>query len=158
AAPVCDGTCPAGYACTTGDAGGIEPDWRVTICHAGSASEDTMTVAANSAPGFLAGDDTLGPCGVSSSEVATNDGSANVGTAETLVTSSSGAGGSNGSASAESNFTAEPCSCQPIVIATTTTSTSTTNTLPPPPADDADNDGIVDEADPCPNQPRNQCF
>jgi hypothetical protein len=161
AAPMCDGLCPVGYACTTSDAGGLEPDFRVTICHAGAASDDTMTVHAASAPDLLkTGADSLGAC-LGTVVSGAIEGGADVASANGTGASAASAGYAAATGEVEgSSFTAAPCSCQPIVLATTTTttSTSTTNTLPPPPADDADNDGIVDAEDPCPTEVRNLCF
>jgi hypothetical protein len=160
AAPVCDGLCQAGYACTTSDAAGLEPDWRVTVCHAGDTSDDSMTVAAASAPDLLHGEDTLGPCIGTAEAAAVNESAAAVGgAAGSGAASTASEGEAVASAEEGASFSAAPCSCQPIVIATTTTttSTSTTNTLPPPPAADVDNDGIVDAEDPCPTEARNLC-
>jgi len=44
-----------------------------------------------------------------------------------------------------------------VVEPTTTTTVSTTTTSMPAPSGDADNDGILDEADPCRADPRNLC-
>ncbi len=126
-APVCDGTCPAGYACAVigddadsdSDSDSDGRDKRATVCHrTGSAGVQSITVSLSAVPAHLGHGDSEGPCD-------------NALLAAHKAGKDSKRGDKDGKDHGDSDRPREPeCACEPVTVTTTTMGGTTTTTLP----------------------------
>ncbi|RMD83540.1 MAG: hypothetical protein D6815_06305, partial [Candidatus Dadabacteria bacterium] len=131
-APVCDGTCPAGYACMPGpgqddadsdDDSDADSDAhrRVTVCHQSARGAQSITVSLSAVPAHLRHGDYEGPCEVAAAHKAGKG-----------KGDKKGKKHEKGEDHGDSDRPRPPepeCVCEPVTVTTTTLATTTTTLM-----------------------------